>query len=197
VCVSGPAPLLDCRPIRVRVKSLYILYSIYYQYNNPLHSTWYQGLGLGFHLPQQPPAASTTQPLPTIAALGRLHLRSRGQPLSSQPPLLPPWAGSRTPHPFPSRLPASGRCHPPAGELVLPPAGELGSLLCRWPWPHRPRQPLPARAHLRAHPSRRRLPFPRLRSRLAAPGWRPRACARAAPGRRSRAMAAPEPAWRC
>jgi hypothetical protein len=39
VCVSGPAPLLGCRPIRVRVESLYILYSIYYQYNNPLHST--------------------------------------------------------------------------------------------------------------------------------------------------------------
>lgn len=36
VCVSvcGPAPLLGCRPIRVRVESLYILYSIYYQYIN-------------------------------------------------------------------------------------------------------------------------------------------------------------------
>jgi hypothetical protein len=107
--------------------SLYI-YCIPSIINTTIHSILHgiRGLGLGFHLPQQPPAASTTHPLPTIAAPGRLHLRSRGQPLSSQPPLLPPWAQPH-PHPFPSRLPASGRCHPPAGELVLPPAGELGS----------------------------------------------------------------------
>jgi hypothetical protein len=55
VCVSvcGPAPPLGCRPIRVRVESIYILYPIYYQYitssfytiHHPELELWRRGVG--------------------------------------------------------------------------------------------------------------------------------------------------------
>jgi hypothetical protein len=92
--VCGPAPLLGCRPIRVRVESIYIVsHLLSMQQFTLLHGI--KGLGLGF-----PPTfhcsrrwlLPTPQPPPAIAAPGRPYLPSRGRPPSSTPHPPPPAA---------------------------------------------------------------------------------------------------------
>jgi hypothetical protein len=123
-CVCGPAPLLGCRPIRVRVESIYCTPSII---NNPLHSTWYQRISARVSPPTagQPSAAPTQQLSPSITAPRRLNLPSRGGLLppsrrrclpgqAAPPPPLPQPAASLWPPPPPSRRARapSGRLHP-------------------------------------------------------------------------------------
>jgi hypothetical protein len=92
VCVSvcGSAPMLAYRPIRVRVKSLYILYLIYYQY---IHFIILYGIGarLGF-----PPTHNSRQPThqpPTATHTSRRRRRPR--PREAHPSL----PGAATPQP--------------------------------------------------------------------------------------------------
>jgi hypothetical protein len=129
VCVSGPAPLLGCRPIRVRVESLYILYSIYYQYNNPLHSTWYQRIRVrvspptaaagcfnhtaaAYHrcpreAPPSLPGAASLLPAAAAASLGRQpHPPPLPQPAASLWPLPPSSRRARAPSSRRARLPS-------------------------------------------------------------------------------------------
>jgi hypothetical protein len=104
--------------------SLYIVPHLLSTIHFILHGI--RGLALGFLLPQQgsrrllppnscrlpslplggstfPPGAASFLPVAAAVSLGR------------QP----------HPHPFPSRPPASGRRHPPVGELGLPPAASI------------------------------------------------------------------------
>jgi hypothetical protein len=113
VSVCGLTPLLGCRPIRVRVESLYIcvphLLSIHHFHT----STWYQPRFRVFPppFPLQPPAALSH---PAVAS----HL-SRRRPREAPPPSRGGpyhWRGCARARPLAARrgrgCPASARQHP-------------------------------------------------------------------------------------
>jgi hypothetical protein len=106
VSVCGSTPLLGCRPIRVRVESLY-MYSISYQYSEFTLLHGIRGSGLGF---------------PSTAAAGGSPPPSRRLPsLPPGGPTFPPGGGllppnlllppSSQPHPHPVRLQSPGGGH--------------------------------------------------------------------------------------
>jgi hypothetical protein len=155
VCVCGPAPLWGCRPIRVRVQSLYICTPS--PINTTVHSsTWYQRIRF-----RVPPPTTVTSLLPP-------HSHHLPPPTSTAAPPPP-----REAHPsLPGRPPSQS----PATHCGVP------RTCRRWPWPRRPRQPLLARAHLcvRPSPPAGGSPSPGRRPRAcarAAPGRRSRAMA--------------------
>jgi hypothetical protein len=101
--VCGPAPLLGCRPIRVRVESIYIV-SHLLSIDHPLHySTWYQRIRFRVSPPTSHTSRQLLPPRGPAAAPGRLILPSRGrphpssQPLAAEPPLSQPTAPRASP----------------------------------------------------------------------------------------------------
>jgi hypothetical protein len=116
VRVCGPAPLLGCRPIRVRVESIYIVsHLLSIQQFTFLHGI---RLGLGFfpHLPLQQPAAPSSRnsrrPPPTSTAVapggsslppGAAPFPAAGHPSSRSSPSL--GGGRRSDPPPRSTLP--------------------------------------------------------------------------------------------
>jgi hypothetical protein len=208
--VCGSASLLGCRSIRASVKSLYILYAIYYQYIRQVHySTWYQSwyqTRLGF-----PPTHCSRQPPPTLAAS---NPHQPPPPREAQPSL--PGAASHPPTTEPPHstacwllLPSRSR-----GSSSLPraasnggtpvravlPAAQCGSSVAR-----RRRRPL-LLLHLDRHlPRAHDNPLPGVPppppGRVAAPGVHPpplgRAAAPGAPPPRSCALAQALFPWRC
>jgi hypothetical protein len=145
--VCGPAPLLGCRPIRVKVVSLYIvphLLSIHQALHNSTSS----------QLPQPPPPNPHSRLPRSSRRPGRSILPSRGGSLPSRrPPLCPGRPDPLLPAPSSRRrrecqqLAASSPPQPP-----LSASGERGPSL-----PHSRRgRGRPPRANWRALPPRRR-----------------------------------------
>jgi hypothetical protein len=123
VCVSvcGSAPLLGCRPIRVRVECIYCTHSLC----NIIHFTilhGIKGLGLGFrssHLPQQPLASypisrrpAPTSPPPGVPSRGAATIPTAGSKFPAadhllQSPAAPSPGAPARPPPCTSLAPGS------------------------------------------------------------------------------------------
>jgi hypothetical protein len=111
VCVSEPAPLLGCRPIRVRVVSLYIVPHLLSIHQAMQFPTWYQRLGFypaATH-PQQPPLAAAQRlprrcPREAQPSLSGAASNLPAASLSRPPPLSPLPAGSHARRPCHARL---------------------------------------------------------------------------------------------
>jgi hypothetical protein len=136
-CVCGPAPLLGCRPIRVRVESIYI-YCIPSIINAIVHSsTWYQTrfrvflpppTAAGISLPPSQPPASC--PGPAAAPGGSsLPLGVAPFPAASHPSAL---SSIRTASPCRPWIRAAG---PPQPRHRTSPTSLVGTLLSRSPTP--------------------------------------------------------------
>jgi hypothetical protein len=161
--VCGPALLLGCRPIRVRVVSLYIIPHLLSIHQAVHNSTWYQRtrLGLGFHPitthPYSRQPAAQVQPPPREAhpsLPGRLPSQPPATPLPwpSPPPLRwtrPSQASTRARATAVSKRAGASHRHPRCASLR-----------------RRPPSPTPARAQPGAASTRARL-----RHRRAALAW--------------------------
>jgi hypothetical protein len=179
--VCGPAPLLGCRPIRVRVESLYICVPHLLSIQHFHTSTWYQ-TRLGF-LP--PPTHSRHPALGPAAAPREAHPSLPGAasllPTAAAEPLAPPALCQvffHLHHLSHGTSPASSSSR----EHGLPPAAP----------PHLSTAALTARA-ARASATWRGLRLPGLGARARGLGGTPVQCERGSPGARGREARRPGP----
>jgi hypothetical protein len=158
VCVSvcGPAPLLGCRPIRVRVSCVSIYCNpIYYQYNNSHFQLGIRGLGFSSHSRRRlpPTPQSHVSCLGPAAAPGGSSLPPGAAPRRAPDSLevrIPPCAAAQPPEPSSPPCAAGAPHHLPAtaaGGLLpfpAPPAPAAHSAVSTAPPAAFPAPPAPS-----------------------------------------------------